>query len=153
MYRAGTGRRAAACGCPLRMARLRAGGSAGTAVDIVFTHDTHSHLNTFTTMVDGLETELGGFARMNTLIEAQRAQTPDTLVIDGGDFSMGTLIQTVADIKANEDVDMIVCVSHSGTWEDESKSEDELLAAAVLLIVLVVLLIRKLVKKARHRTA
>lgn len=229
----------------------------GTAVDIVFTHDTHSHLNTFTTMVDGLETELGGFARMNTLIEAQRAQNPDTLVIDGGDFSMGTLIQTVfetqaaelrmlgylgcdvttlgnhefdyrskglanmltsaqasgdavpamvvcnvdwdtmeaegltegqqrlkdaftaygvsdytvlekgdvdiavvgvfgkdalacaptcelkfedpieavkqtvADIKTNEDVDMIVCVSHSGTWEDESKSEDELLAKAV----------------------
>lgn len=229
----------------------------GTAVDIVFTHDTHSHLNTFTTMVDGLETELGGFARMNTLIEAQRAQNPDTLVIDGGDFSMGTLIQTVfetqaaelrmlgylgcdvttlgnhefdyrskglanmltsaqasgdavpamvvcnvdwdtmeaegltegqqrlkdafaaygvsdytvlekgdvdiavvgvfgkdalacaptcelkfedpieavkqtvVDIKANEDVDMIVCVSHSGTWEDESKSEDELLAKAV----------------------
>ena len=229
----------------------------GTAVDIVFTHDTHSHLNTFTTVVDGLETELGGFARMNTLIEAQRAQKPDTLVIDGGDFSMGTLIQTVfetqaaelrmlgylgcdvttlgnhefdyrskglanmltsaqasgdaipamvvcnvdwdtmeaegltegqqrlkdafaaygvsdytvlekgdvdiavvgvfgkdalacaptcelkfedpieavkqtvADIKANEDVDMIVCVSHSGTWEDESKSEDELLAKAV----------------------
>ena len=62
----------------------------GTTVDIVFTHDTHSHLNTFTTMVDGLETELGGFARMNTLIEAQRAQNPDTLVIDGGDFSMGT---------------------------------------------------------------
>lgn len=229
----------------------------GTTVDIVFTHDTHSHLNTFTTMVDGLETELGGFARMNTLIEAQRAQNPDTLVIDGGDFSMGTLIQTVfetqaaelrmlgylgcdvttlgnhefdyrskglanmltsaqasgdavpamvvcnvdwdtmeaegltegqqclkdafaaygvsdytvlekgdvdiavvgvfgkdalacaptcelkfedpiealkqtvADIKANEDVDMIVCVSHSGTWEDASKSEDELLAKAV----------------------
>ena len=229
----------------------------GTAVDIVFTHDTHSHLNTFTTMVDGLETELGGFARMNTLIEAQRTQNPDTLVIDGGDFSMGTLIQTVfetqaaelrmlgylgcdvttlgnhefdyrskglanmltsaqasgdavpamvvcnvdwdtmeaegltegqqrlkdaftaygvsdytvlekgdvdiavvgvfgkdalacaptcelkfedpieavkqtvADIKTNEDVDMIVCVSHSGTWEDESKSEDELLAKAV----------------------
>lgn len=229
----------------------------GTTVDIVFTHDTHSHLNTFTTMVDGLETELGGFARMNTLIEAQRAQNPDTLVIDGGDFSMGTLIQTVfetqaaelrmlgylgcdvttlgnhefdyrskglanmltsaqasgdavpamvvcnvdwdtmeaegltegqqrlkdafdaygvsdytvlekgdvdiavvgvfgkdalacaptcelkfedpieavkqtvADIKANEDVDMIVCVSHSGTWEDKSKSEDELLAKAV----------------------
>ena len=229
----------------------------GTTVDIVFTHDTHSHLNTFTTMVDGLETELGGFARMNTLIEAQRAQNPDTLVIDGGDFSMGTLIQTVfetqaaelrmlgylgcdvttlgnhefdyrskglanmltsaqasgdavpamvvcnvdwdtmeaegltegqqrlkdafaaygvsdytvlekgdvdiavvgvfgkdalacaptcelkfedpieavkqtvADIKANEDVDMIICVSHSGTWEDESKSEDELLAKAV----------------------
>lgn len=72
------------------------------AVDIVFTHDTPSHLNTFTTMVDGLETELGGFARMNTLIEAQRAQNPDTLVIDGGDFSMGTLIQTVFETQAAE---------------------------------------------------
>ena len=38
---------------------------------------------------------------------------------------------TVADIKANEDVDMIVCVSHSGTWDDESRSEDEILAKAV----------------------
>ena len=74
----------------------------GTAVDIVFTHDTHSHLNTFTTVVDGLETELGGFARMNTLIEAQRAQNPDTLVIDGGEFSMGTLIQTVFETQAAE---------------------------------------------------
>ena len=39
--------------------------------------------------------------------------------------------ETVAEIKANEDVDMIVCVSHSGTWEDESKSEDEILARSV----------------------
>ena len=39
--------------------------------------------------------------------------------------------ETVAEIKANEDVDMIVCVSHSGTWEDESKSEDEILAKSV----------------------
>ena len=36
--------------------------------------------------------------------------------------------ETVAEIQANEDVDMIVCVSHSGTWEDEEKSEDEILA-------------------------
>ena len=39
--------------------------------------------------------------------------------------------ETVAEIKANEDVDMIVCVSHSGTWEDEAKSEDEILAKEV----------------------
>ena len=226
-------------------------------VDIVFTHDIHSHLNTFTTVVDEQEKEVGGFARINTLIQEQKAKNPDTLVIDGGDFSMGTLIQTVfetqaaeirmlgylgcevttlgnhefdyrskglanmlnsaaesgdnvpamvvcnvdwdamdadgltegqqlikeafeeygvkdytviekgdvdiavvgvfgkdalacaptcelkfedpveavketvEEIKENEDVDMIVCVSHSGTWEDESKSEDEILAKAV----------------------
>lgn len=229
----------------------------GKTLDILFSHDTHSHLNTFTTVVEDEETDIGGFARANTLIKAQRAKDPDTLVIDGGDFSMGTLIQTVfetqaaelrmlgymgydvttfgnhefdyrskglanmltstrtsgdavpaivvcnvdwdamesagltegqqllkdaftaygvqdytmvqkgdvriavvgvfgkdalscaptcelkfkdpvqavkatvAEIKANENVDMIVCVSHSGTWEDESKSEDELLAKAV----------------------
>ena len=64
-------------------------------VDIVFTHDTHSHLNTFTTIVDEAEKEVGGFARINTLIQEQKAKNPDTLVIDGGDFSMGTLVQTV----------------------------------------------------------
>ena len=39
--------------------------------------------------------------------------------------------ETVAKIQANEDADMIVCVSHSGTWSDESKSEDEILAKSV----------------------
>lgn len=226
-------------------------------LDVMFTHDTHSHLNTFSTVLDGKSTELGGFARIKTLVDEQKAKNPDTLVLDGGDFSMGTLVQTiyedeaaefrmlgaigtevttlgnhefdyrskglsnmlksaaksgdavpelvicnvdwdtmekaglsegqqlikegfqeinvkdyvvlqkgnvnvavtgvfgndalacaptcellfrdpveavketVAEIKTNEDVDMIVCVSHSGTWEDESKSEDELLAKNV----------------------
>ena len=226
-------------------------------VDIIFTHDTHSHLNSFTTIIDEEEKEVGGFARINTLIREQKAKNPETLVIDGGDFSMGTLIQTVyetqaaelrmlgylgcdvttfgnhefdyrskglanmlnsateskdtlpamvvcnvdwesmeaagltegqqlikdafdkygvsdyvvlekddtdiavvgvfgkdalacaptcelqfkdpveavketvKEIKEKEDVDMIVCVSHSGTWDDESKSEDELLAKGV----------------------
>ena len=230
---------------------------AGKALDLIFTHDTHSHLNPFTTVVDEQEVDIGGFARINTLIKEQKAKKPDTLVIDGGDFSMGTLIQTVFEsqaaelrmlgymgcdvttfgnhefdyrskglanmltsarssgdavpamvicnvdwdameaagltegqqmirdafaaygvqdytvvrkgdvniavvgvfgkdalscaptcelkfkdpveavkatvqtIKANEDVDMIVCVSHSGTWEDPKKSEDELLAKGV----------------------
>ena len=31
--------------------------------------------------------------------------------------------ETVAKIQENETVDMIVCVSHSGTWKDEEKSE------------------------------
>jgi 2',3'-cyclic-nucleotide 2'-phosphodiesterase (5'-nucleotidase family) len=39
--------------------------------------------------------------------------------------------ETVEEIKANEDVDMIACVSHSGTWDDKSKSEDELIAKNV----------------------
>ena len=75
---------------------------AGKTLDILFSHDTHSHLNTFTTVVEDEETDIGGFARANTLIKAQRAKNPDTLVIDGGDFSMGTLIQTVFETQAAE---------------------------------------------------
>ncbi|MGN1266897.1 MAG: bifunctional metallophosphatase/5'-nucleotidase, partial [Dorea sp.] len=46
--------------------------------------------------------------------------------------------ETVAEIKANEDVDMIVCISHGGTWEDEDKSEDEILAKSVPELDLIV---------------
>lgn len=226
-------------------------------IDIIFTHDTHSHLNSFSTIVDGKEAAIGGFARIKTIVDEQKEKNPDTLILDAGDFSMGTLVQTVyeeeaaeirmlgeigcdvatlgnhefdyrssglsnmlisasesgdtlpelvvcnvdweamvssgfregqqliaegfdaygvkdyvvlekgdvdvavigvfgidslacaptcelifkdpveavretvAKIKDEEDVDMIVCVSHSGTWEDESKSEDEILAKSV----------------------
>lgn len=233
-------------------------------VDVIFTHDTHSHLNSFSTVADGENQVRGGFAKIKTLVERQREKNPDTLVLDGGDFSMGTLVQTVyeteaaelrmlgeigcevttlgnhefdyrskglanmlktaaasgdtipamvvcnvdweamekeglnegqsliaegfetygvkdyvvlqkgevniavtgvfgkdslacaptcellfsdpveavketvAKIQESEDVDMIVCVSHSGTWEDESKSEDEILAKNVPELDLIV---------------
>ena len=226
-------------------------------LSVIFTHDTHSHLESFRTVVDDTEQEVGGFARIRTLIEEQKEEDPETLVVDAGDFSMGTLVQTiyetdaaelrmlgalgsevttlgnhefdyrsgglarmleaaassgeqvpqlvlcnvdwetmesegltegqqqikdafetygvkdyvmlqkgdvkiavigvfgkdslacaptcellfrepvdavrdtVKEIQQNEEADMILCVSHSGTWEDESKSEDEILAKAV----------------------
>lgn len=45
---------------------------------------------------------------------------------------------TVDKIKSKEDVDMIICISHSGTWSDESKSEDEILAKNVSDIDLII---------------
>lgn len=233
-------------------------------IDVLFTHDTHSHLDSFSTIVNGKQEKVGGFAKIKTLINEKKKEDPDTLILDGGDFSMGTLIQTVYDteaaelrmlgylgydvttlgnhefdyrsaglanmlnaavnsgetvpeivvcnvdwdamekdglsdgqkqireafeaygvkdyvmvqkgdvkiavvgvfgkdalecaptcelsfkdpieavkqtveeIRKNEDADMIACVSHSGTWEDESKSEDELLAKAVPDIDLII---------------
>lgn len=233
-------------------------------MDIFFLHDTHSHLESFITVEQEESKEVGGFARIKTLIDAAKAKNPNSLVVDAGDFSMGTLVQTifdsespelrmlgalgcevstlgnhefdyrsaglagaldaaiasgepvpalvlcnidweameaaglseeqrllknafegygmtdytvltkgdvkiavlgvfgedslacaptcvlqfrnaseaaaetVAEIKANEDVDMIICVSHSGTSEDESKSEDELLAKNVPELDLIV---------------
>lgn len=229
----------------------------GKTVDMMFLHDTHSHLKEFATVEGNKSQTMGGFARIKTLINAQLAKNPDTLLLDAGDFSMGTLVQvvyeeeaaelrmlgelgmvattfgnhefdygaegvanmlnsalasgdtlpemlicnvdwdamnaagltddqkilfdsfenygvreymivekggvsiaitgvmgansvdcipncplvfgdavtavkeTVAEIKEKESVDMIVCISHSGTWADESKSEDEILAKEV----------------------
>ena len=62
-------------------------------LDILFTHDLHSHLNSFQTIVDGTQQETGGFARLKTLINEHEKENTDTLILDGGDFSMGTLIQ------------------------------------------------------------
>ena len=241
----------------LLLCPLCAGAEEAKQVDVMFVHDTHSHLNEFATVEDGESQLLGGFAKLQTLIDEQKAVNPDTLLLDAGDFSMGTLIQvvfeeeaaelrmlgalgfdvttlgnhefdykakglanmlhsaaasedpvpamavcnvdwdkmeaagltedqqllqeafadygvedyivtekngvaiavtgvfgkdsldctpgcplefadpveavkeTVAEIQANEEVDMIVCVSHSGTSEDEAKSEDEILAKNV----------------------
>lgn len=71
-------------------------------LDVVFTHDTHSHLNSFSTIVNGTSQNVGGFAKLKTLIDEKKKENPDTLVLDGGDFSMGTLIQTVYDTQAAE---------------------------------------------------
>lgn len=71
-------------------------------VDVMFVHDTHSHLNEFPTSEDGKPQVLGGFAKMKTLIEQQKLENPDTLLLDAGDFSMGTLIQVMFEEEASE---------------------------------------------------
>ncbi len=71
-------------------------------LDVLFTHDTHSHLNSYSTIVNGKQKEVGGFARIKTLIDEKKKENPDTLILDGGDFSMGTLIQTVYTTEATE---------------------------------------------------
>ncbi len=82
---------------------MSAGAQTGPKrVDVIFTHDTHSHLDSFTTIIDDKETEVGGFARIRTVIDEKKAENPDTLVLDGGDFSMGTLVQTVFEEEAAE---------------------------------------------------
>lgn len=76
--------------------------AAGKQVDVLFLHDTHSHLDSFLTMEDE-EVELaGGFAHIKTLINEAKAGNPDTLILDGGDFSMGTLVQTIFHSDAAE---------------------------------------------------
>lgn len=71
-------------------------------IDILFLHDTHSHLNSFITSENGQAVTLGGFARIKTLINQAKEKNPDTLILDAGDFSMGTLVQTIFDTDAPE---------------------------------------------------
>lgn len=71
-------------------------------VDVMFLHDTHSHLNPFATVEDGETQTLGGFAKIKTIINQQKAENPDTLLLDAGDFSMGTLVQVVYEEEASE---------------------------------------------------
>lgn len=72
-------------------------------VKLLFTHDMHSHLDTFKVKKKGEKTkDVGGFAKMKTMIEEKRTENPDTLVLDAGDFSMGTLYQTISETEAPE---------------------------------------------------
>ena len=59
---------------------------------VLFTHDLHSH---FLPQPDGQGGESGGYARLKTALDRERAAHPDALVLDGGDFSIGSLIQTL----------------------------------------------------------
>ena len=81
---------------------LAAENYTGKEADILFLHDTHSHLNSFLTVEDGQAAEVGGFVSIKTLINETREKNPDTLVLDAGDFSMGTLVQTIYDSEAAE---------------------------------------------------
>lgn len=72
------------------------------SVDILFTHDLHSYLASYRGMHDGEVQNIGGVARLSTLIKQVKANNPDTLLIDGGDLVIGTLYQTLCAEEALE---------------------------------------------------
>lgn len=73
-------------------------GSATSAV-ILFTHDTHDH---FFPTPDSAGGEYGGYTRLATLLRQEREQYPNAITVDGGDFSMGTLYQSIYTTQAPE---------------------------------------------------
>ena len=66
---------------------------------ILFTHDTHDH---FLPMPDEEGGEYGGYTRLATLLKQEREAHPDALTLDAGDFSMGSLFQTIYATHAPE---------------------------------------------------
>ena len=71
-------------------------------INVVFTHDLHSHLEPFYLEEDGEGQDVGGAARIMSYLEEQRQEKENLLYLDGGDFSMGTLYQTVYTTQAAE---------------------------------------------------
>ncbi len=76
-------------------------GASGESHDavILFTHDTHDHFYPAPSEDGG---EYGGYTRLATLLKQERVKYPDAITVDGGDFSMGTLFQTIYATQAPE---------------------------------------------------
>ena len=74
--------------------------AAEDEITILFTHDLHSHLLPAANETGG--GEYGGYARLMTVIREQKALDPDAILVDGGDFAMGSLFQTAYPTSAIE---------------------------------------------------
>ena len=66
---------------------------------VLFTHDLHSHLLPATNEEGE---SYGGYSRLMTAIDAQKKKFPDAILVDAGDFSMGSLFQTAYASEAIE---------------------------------------------------
>lgn len=66
---------------------------------VLFTHDLHSHFLPQPSEDGG---ESGGYARLKTALDRERDRHPDALTLDGGDVSIGSLIQTLYTQQAAE---------------------------------------------------
>ncbi|MEN6474357.1 MAG: bifunctional UDP-sugar hydrolase/5'-nucleotidase [Syntrophaceae bacterium] len=79
------------------------------SITIIHTNDIHSHLQglgpeiDYHPLIKGIDTTKGGMARIAGIIRNTRRSRPnDVLVLDSGDFTMGTLFHTLAREEAYE---------------------------------------------------
>jgi 2',3'-cyclic-nucleotide 2'-phosphodiesterase (5'-nucleotidase family) len=89
-----------ALGAPPALAEAPESGS----VRILFTHDIHASLEPAQAADEsGRLYEAGGFARLTAAIHEARAAAPgSTLLVDAGDYTMGTLFQAVETAESPE---------------------------------------------------
>ena len=81
-------------------------------ITVLFTGDLHSHL--LPSVNESGEGEYGGYARLMTVIKEQKALDPHAILVDGGDFSMGSLFQTAYATSAIE-LQMMGAMSYDAT--------------------------------------
>lgn len=70
--------------------------------EILFTHDLHSHLNEFQVEENNEIITVGGAARIKSFLDSVKKKNENVLAVDAGDFSMGTLYQTIYETEASE---------------------------------------------------
>ncbi len=99
---------------------------AGQEITVLFTHDIHSYL----APKDDGTGEKYGLARVATMIEERKAVHDTTILVDGGDFSMGTLYQALYPQEAAELVmlgklgfDATTLGNHEFNYREEGLSE------------------------------
>lgn len=69
--------------------------SAKESITILFTHDLHDNFLPFEVEREKEKITVGGYARLQSAIVEQREIDPDAILVDAGDFAMGTLFQTI----------------------------------------------------------
>lgn len=62
---------------------------------ILFTNDLHDHYLPFDILENSKIVNVGGYARLKTAIDKEKETNPNVLVFDAGDYSMGTLFQSI----------------------------------------------------------
>jgi 2',3'-cyclic-nucleotide 2'-phosphodiesterase (5'-nucleotidase family) len=77
-------------------------GSRSNQVSIIFSSDMHSHMDSEKVVRDGKTTERGGMGRTSTTIKNIMESYPQSILVDAGDFSMGTAYQTIFSKEASE---------------------------------------------------
>ncbi len=85
---------------------------------LLFTHDLHSNLDPYrVTDTQGRVTMVGGFARLASIIRRERKGNESrTLLLDGGDFSMGTAYHSIRSTSSPELILMGEMGYDATTW-------------------------------------
>lgn len=69
--------------------------SKSKQLTILFSHDMHDHLLPFSMLSNGEVSQVGGYARLESAINQAKQKDPNLLLVDGGDYSMGTLFESI----------------------------------------------------------
>ncbi|GLC32793.1 bifunctional metallophosphatase/5'-nucleotidase [Clostridium omnivorum] len=69
---------------------------------ILFTHDMHDHLLPTSIQDNGQVVRTGGYAELQSAINAEKKSSANSILVDAGDYSMGTLFQSIYSSDAPE---------------------------------------------------